>query len=216
MAIDYDVGDLRVLAHQQRALLQQIVELLAVMQPVEIPPFPVFPDLPAPIVKVEQLQGPILDFTSIEECIARGNRQLAQQFEELQKAIKEIASKPSPTQFYGGGGPSNVFVKNSSGQINNENPLQVSAIDRNLTPRGYQQLDLSTAVGLTVPEGADYALVSAEADNVRYRDDGVDPTATLGSRILRDGHLWYTGDLTAFRAIGENEDGKLNVLYYHA
>ena len=42
---------------------------------------------------------------------------------------------------------------------------------------GYQQItSLSSATGLTVPQGATLALIVPETQNVRWRDDGTNPT----------------------------------------
>jgi hypothetical protein len=48
---------------------------------------------------------------------------------------------------------------------------------------GYQQLTVSTGVSqLTVPAGAVYAVASLEvaANGLRWRDDGTNPTASVG------------------------------------
>lgn len=48
---------------------------------------------------------------------------------------------------------------------------------------GYQQLDttaLTTAVGLTAPDNTTHVMLVCEAQNVRWRGDGTDPTASAG------------------------------------
>lgn len=89
-------------------------------------------------------------------------------------------------------------------------------IDQPHEALGYEQIvDLSTAVGLTVPRGAKFALIQAEGANVRWRDDGTAPTATVGMLLstTSDG-LWFTGDLRAVRFIQTTAGAKLNVSYY--
>ncbi len=50
-------------------------------------------------------------------------------------------------------------------------------------PKGYQQItDLSSAVSLTVPNGANYAIIEAETQSVRWRDDGTAPTLRWACR----------------------------------
>jgi len=80
---------------------------------------------------------------------------------------------------------------------------------------GYQQItDLSAAVGLTVPAAAMAALIQAEGAVVRWRDDGTDPEATVGMRLLQDFDMWYTGDLSAITFIEESASATLNISYY--
>lgn len=85
---------------------------------------------------------------------------------------------------------------------------------------GYQQItSLAAATNLTVPsvplDGvATYAIIQAEAQAVRWRDDGVDPTATVGMVIPAGGELRYDGDLKAIRFIESAASAKLNISYY--
>lgn len=84
-----------------------------------------------------------------------------------------------------------------------------------LVPKGYQQIaDVSEAVGLSVPVGAVYALIQAAAKGVRWRDDGEDPTATVGMPIAAEADVFYTGDLAAIRFIEVEQSAELNVSYY--
>jgi hypothetical protein len=54
------------------------------------------------------------------------------------------------------------------------------------TPLGFEQISLSStsAVGLTVPDGATYAMVAAIGLNAIWRDDGTAPSATVGMPII--------------------------------
>lgn len=82
-------------------------------------------------------------------------------------------------------------------------------------PLGYQQIaDMSAATGLTVPAGADMALIQAVTQNVRWRDDGTAPTGTVGMRLAAGDTLSYDGDLSAFQAIEEAASAELNITYY--
>ncbi len=83
-------------------------------------------------------------------------------------------------------------------------------------PLGYQQItSLGTAVALTVPAGAQRALLQAETQNVRWRDDGTDPTTAAGM-ILKAGNdpVLYEGDLSAIKVIEVTSSAKLNVTYF--
>lgn len=85
-------------------------------------------------------------------------------------------------------------------------------------PLGYQQLtaiQLETAQNLTVPAGAVLALLVAETEAVRWRDDGTAPTASIGM-LLSAGLLpfVYTANLAAITFIAASAGAILNVSYY--
>lgn len=82
-----------------------------------------------------------------------------------------------------------------------------------LYPLGYEQISsLGSAVGLTVPTDAVLALITVESSDVRWRDDGVDPTATVGMVIAADDELFYIGVLSSIKFIGAG--AVVNVSYY--
>lgn len=85
-------------------------------------------------------------------------------------------------------------------------------------PLGYQQLaSLSAATKLTIPAGTKLILVQAEGQAVRWRDDNVDPTATVGYPLTAGSELRYTGWAAAhpsLKFIEQVAGAKLNVLYY--
>lgn len=95
--------------------------------------------------------------------------------------------------------------------------MSVQVRDGILTALGYEQVTtLTSAVGLaSIPDGARYALIQAEAQAVRYRDDGTNPTSTVGMIIPSGGSVWYTGQaLQKLKFIEAAASAKLNVLYY--
>ncbi len=76
------------------------------------------------------------------------------------------------------------------------------------TPCGYQQItNVSAAVGLTLPTtfivGANqkptYCLITPQTQAVRWRDDGVDPSATVGYPLAAGVELRYNGDLNKIK-----------------
>ena len=80
---------------------------------------------------------------------------------------------------------------------------------------GYQQItSLSSSTALTVPAGATLALIVPEAQNVRWRDDGAAPTATVGMLVPANSSMSYDGDLKAIRFIAATSGAILNVSYY--
>ena len=80
---------------------------------------------------------------------------------------------------------------------------------------GYQQItSLSSSTALTVPAGATLALIVPETQNVRWRDDGVAPTASIGMLVPANSSMSYDGDLKAIRFIAATSGAILNVSYY--
>ena len=88
------------------------------------------------------------------------------------------------------------------------------------SPKGYQQLTVSTtAVGLTLPTGAQRAVIHIEAQPIRYRDDGTDPTSTVGVLVKADVSFELNSllSLRQFKAIRSGSvDATVNVVYYGA
>jgi hypothetical protein len=88
---------------------------------------------------------------------------------------------------------------------------------------GYQQItSLNTAASLTVPlvdknglnQKPTFALIIAETQNVRWRDDGTAPTASVGMPLIVGVPLQYDGDLSKIQFIEQTASAKLNISYY--
>lgn len=88
---------------------------------------------------------------------------------------------------------------------------------------GYQQItDVSASTALTVPstdtngslQKPVLAVIIAETQAVRWRDDGVAPSATVGMPLAVGGSFLYDGDLTKIRFFEQAGGAKLNVSYY--
>lgn len=80
---------------------------------------------------------------------------------------------------------------------------------------GYQQItSLGAATGLTVPAGATLAVIAPLTQSVRWRDDGVNPTASIGMPIAAGAYFSYDGDLKAIKFIQMTASAELNVAYY--
>lgn len=85
------------------------------------------------------------------------------------------------------------------------------------TPLGYQQLtssSLTASTALVVPTGATFCLIEAEAQAVRYRDDGITVSATVGQPITVGTTLMYAGNLAALRFIQTTASAIVNVSCY--
>ena len=80
---------------------------------------------------------------------------------------------------------------------------------------GYQQItSLSASTALSAPVGATMALIVAETQAVRWRDDGTAPTASVGMPLATGVSLSYDGDLKTIRFIEQTASATLNVSYY--
>lgn len=89
---------------------------------------------------------------------------------------------------------------------------------------GYQQITgLSVAKGLTVPTidpntgltvKANFALITPDTNGVRWRDDGTNPTASIGMPLAAGVTLQYDGDLSKIKFIESTASAVLNVSYY--
>jgi hypothetical protein len=88
------------------------------------------------------------------------------------------------------------------------------------TPLGYEQItstNLASAHRLNVPSGATLAIIDIEgsAAIVRWRDDGVAPTATTGMPFaVGDPPLTYSAAITVIQFITSAGTPTLNVAYY--
>jgi ABC-type amino acid transport substrate-binding protein len=89
------------------------------------------------------------------------------------------------------------------------------------TPCGYQQITtLSSAQSLTIPTNicaagtVTFAVITAETQAVRYRDDGTDPTASVGQPLAVGVILEYSGSLSKVKFIAQTGSPVLNISYY--
>lgn len=88
-------------------------------------------------------------------------------------------------------------------------------VDAKLIPLGYEQnLDLATAKSLKPPKDTRVAVIQAITQNVRWRDDGTNPTATIGMVLASGRDMLYVGDFAKLRFIEVAGTAELNVSYY--
>lgn len=88
---------------------------------------------------------------------------------------------------------------------------------------GFQQtVGAAAATGLAalgpsaaIPTGADVAYVQCETNNVRWRDDGTNPTASVGMLLLVGSILVLTkGQWNSFKLIEVAASATINVTFY--
>jgi hypothetical protein len=97
-----------------------------------------------------------------------------------------------------------------------------SAVSAYRRPMGYQQISnasLQASIGLTLPANANgwapgYVVIQVQGGNVRWRDDGVAPTAAVGMTLPSGAELDYSGDLSMLRFISSSLVPILDVSYY--
>lgn len=98
------------------------------------------------------------------------------------------------------------------------NPPEMRVADGQLKSLGYQQITgLGTVKSLTVPDGATSAMISVEAQGVRYRNDkdGTNPTASVGMPLPSGSDRYFSEDLSFLKFIESGTTGAiLNVTYY--
>lgn len=89
-------------------------------------------------------------------------------------------------------------------------------VDGILHPLGYaQDGTISAASALpSIASDAKAALINVTGANCRWRDDGTNPTTTVGIQLEIGDTFLYTGDLAAFKIIEETTTAVLNVSYY--
>jgi hypothetical protein len=90
-------------------------------------------------------------------------------------------------------------------------------------PLGYCQLTSPGAAsklsacnsGAGIPAGANLVVIRTEGQAIRYRDDGVAPTAAVGQPILvADPPFVYEGTLSAFQLIQQGSNATVDVTFY--
>lgn len=97
---------------------------------------------------------------------------------------------------------------------------QIAALRAELTavpiPLLYRQIDNVSGVTTlgTIPAGAKSALISVSGAAIRYRDDGVNPTAGLGVPVVMGDTIVYASTLSAFKCIQQTTGAVLDVAFY--
>jgi hypothetical protein len=84
---------------------------------------------------------------------------------------------------------------------------------------GYQQItDVSASTALTIPtlngQKPTMALIVCTAQAVRWRDDNVAPSATVGMPLAVNTYFYYTGNLGNIRFFEQTAGAVLNISYY--
>jgi hypothetical protein len=88
-------------------------------------------------------------------------------------------------------------------------------------PKGYRvkSSGTGTAFGLAdmtggIPAGSQHVILQAETQAIRWRDDGTDPTATVGMLLAAGDVMDYDGKLQAIKFIAAVAGAILHASYY--
>lgn len=83
------------------------------------------------------------------------------------------------------------------------------------TPLGCQQLtSLGSATGITAPAGTTLISLTVESQPVRMRDDGTNPTASVGLLLPVGGPWPYSGSMTAVKFIQTAASATIDLCAY--
>jgi hypothetical protein len=90
------------------------------------------------------------------------------------------------------------------------------------SPLGFCSLSVGASVTTLaacpggIPKGASFVLIDAESASVRYRDDGINPTATVGMPMasLAPVLTYASQNLGALSFIAQSGTATLDVLFY--
>jgi hypothetical protein len=83
-------------------------------------------------------------------------------------------------------------------------------------PLGYVQITLSALSGLNPPAQSTMALISCSVASIRWRDDGVNPTASVGMPMNPGQEFQYSGDMNAIKFIAQSGTPVLDISFYRA
>lgn len=177
------------------------------------------PEIKLPAINVPETKVEIPPFP--EEMQIKGLKELVQQLLDAIQGMPmynlwaEVArDNPIPVLLVTSDGK--PYTARSSSVISGGG----GGIDVEGLPVGYAQVTVSTtAVGLTIPEGATSAVITVETDNIRWRDDATDPTSTVGMFTMQTQsfELVSSKSLSQFKAIRDasaTADAILNISFY--
>ena len=89
--------------------------------------------------------------------------------------------------------------------------------NRALRALGFQQItSLATSTGLTIPAGTSAVVWKSTGQNIRWRDDGTDPTGSIGFLHITTAEP-FVYDFSSFsrlRFIETAASAVLNICYY--
>jgi hypothetical protein len=118
--------------------------------------------------------------------------------------------------------PDQRVIAATAGQPIGQDAIVVAPGIYSRTPLGFGQLTLtSTAVLLStvqggIPNGARLAVLTVETNDLRWRDDGTAPTATVGMLIVHGNYppFEYHSDLSKLQLIAVSGSPVVDISFY--
>ena len=86
--------------------------------------------------------------------------------------------------------------------------------DDSLEPDGYYQLTNLSSVASVAGGNGRVALIQALNQNIRWRDDGTNPTSNTGMRLAAGQTFLYNGNMQKIRLIEEASGAEVNISTY--
>lgn len=89
-----------------------------------------------------------------------------------------------------------------------------------ITPLGYCQLTASGSAALIstcsggIPARTAWAVLCIETANIRWRDDGTAPTASVGMPVNAGACIYYSGTMATFQIISQSGSPIVNISFY--
>lgn len=89
-----------------------------------------------------------------------------------------------------------------------------------INPLGYCQLTATGTAALIstcsggVPARTVWAVLCVETANIRWRDDGTNPTASVGMPATAGQCIYYSGTMSAFAIISQSGSPVVNISFY--
>jgi hypothetical protein len=93
-----------------------------------------------------------------------------------------------------------------------------TSVNWTLRSKGYQQFtagQVDAATALTVPAGTSVAIIKPSAQAIRLRDDGTNPTTTIGYPVAVGVEFVYSSSsIGTVKIIGQAINAVVDILYY--
>lgn len=140
----------------------------------------------------------------------------------LKYVLTNVAGRPldigeaGNTSFLNPGKSVTVSTLTSKAQTEISNGNLLKQTSGNSNSLGFASLALgASAVGLpNIPAGATSAVIVAETNAARWRDDGTAPTAAVGMNLAVGQVLTYDRPLAALKLISQSATCNLTITYY--
>lgn len=108
-------------------------------------------------------------------------------------------------------------IQTRAGGLQEPIPVREVSGDDAVYSLGYMQVPLSTTLPFQlpdIPDGAKSMLIKPESGGIRYRDDGIDPTSTVGMPLASGESMYYELKIEDLRMIAQEDGAICNIAFY--